>query len=135
MSKAQGGPLFRSFFVAARAGSLAFPWCGACERFHWYPMPRCPHCRGAGIEWRPVVGTAKVYSWSVVRHGFDAAWAERLPYIVALLEFADAPGVRLITNLVDIDPEAVEMGMPVTPILPIEDGDDPRVLFRAMGTT
>ena len=122
---------FRPYFDALARGILAFPRCGDCGRFHWYPMKLCPFCHRAGIGWVAVSGVASLFSWTIVRHDFDPAAIERYglraPYIVALLEFADAPGVRLISNLVEADPDALAIGMAVQALFPAHDG---RVLFR-----
>ena len=59
---------------------------------------QCPLPRWPGWFWPP----------------FDPAWRDRLPYIVALVEFPDAPSVRLIAN-VAADPETLAIGMAVTP--------------------
>ncbi|HEX2891796.1 Zn-ribbon domain-containing OB-fold protein [Vineibacter terrae] len=107
-------PEFAGFFAALQERALAFPCCDACGHFHWYPMKACPHCRSSAISWRRIAGTGSLYSWTTVRHAFDPAWRDRLPYIVALVEFPDAPGVRLIAN-VAADPEALAIGMAVTP--------------------
>ena len=64
-------------------------------------MPRCPHCRGHDITWRPIAGRAEIFSFTHVLHPFDKSRAHTLPYVVALVIFADAPGIRLITNIVD----------------------------------
>lgn len=119
-------PEFAGFFEASRRHELAFPHCRSCSRFHWYPMKACPHCRSSEIEWRAVEGTGTVFSWTVVRHAFDPAWKERLPYIVALLEFDDAPGVRLVTNVEGVAPEALRIGDRLRP----DFQPDGRVTFR-----
>jgi uncharacterized OB-fold protein len=39
--------------------------------------------------------------------------AERIPYVLAVIELKDAPGVRLVTDLVNSDPAHVRIGDPV----------------------
>jgi uncharacterized OB-fold protein len=43
------------------------------------------------------------------------AWSERLsePYTIAIVELAEEPGLRLLTNVVDCAPDDVYVGMPV----------------------
>jgi hypothetical protein len=36
-----------------------------------------------------------------------------VPFNVALVEFSDAPGVRLVTNVVDTTPDQLEVGLRV----------------------
>ena len=120
-------PEHAGFAEGLKAGRLSFPCCRDCGKFHWYPMPLCPHCRSAAIEWRAVGGRGRVYSFTVVRHAFEEKWRHALPYVVALVEFADAPGVRLITNLIDIDPADVRIGLAVDPVF----GGEDKIVFRS----
>lgn len=106
---------FAPFWEGARAGRVSFPHCEDCGRFHWYPMKRCPHCGGAQIRWRAVKGEGALYSYTIVRYAFSPEFRDKLPYVVALVEFPDAPGVRLITNLVNVPHDAIRIGMRVKP--------------------
>lgn len=121
---------FAGFLEHAREGRLAFPRCAACGRFHWYPMPVCPHCQNPEIDWTPVPGAGEIFSFTTVRHAFDPRRRDRLPYVVALVTFDHAPGVRLITNIVDSPHEAIAIGRAVEAVLPPAGGGDPPVLFR-----
>src|SRR5262245_53985195 len=93
-------PEFLPHFEGLACREIRLPCCGECGRFHWYPMPRCPHCQSSDIRWTSITGAARLYSWTVVRHAFHPSLRGALPYVVALVTFDDAPGVRLITNLV-----------------------------------
>lgn len=121
---------FEGFFDAAKTGRLTFPRCQSCGERHWYPMKRCPHCRSNDVEWAEVQGRGELYSWTVVRYPFDEKLANALPYIVALVEFADAPGIRFVTNLVDYDEDRLKIGMALDPVFPAPDAVDPVVCFR-----
>ena len=121
-------PEFAGFFDSARRGVLSFPRCGACARFHWYPMPLCPHCRSADIRWQAVSGRGELFSFTSVKHAFDPKRADNLPYTVGLVTFADAPGVQFITNIIDAPAEALTIGMPVETVF--NRADDGLVLFR-----
>jgi uncharacterized protein len=82
-----------------------------CARFHWYPMPLCPHCQSADLEWRQVRGRGTLYSWTEIHHAFDARYTGPLPYIVGLIAFDDAPGVRLISNIVGAAADTLVLNM------------------------
>lgn len=119
----------RPYFEGLRQGQLRFPRCERCSRFHWYPMKLCPHCRSAQIAWTAVAGPAKVFTWTEVHHAFDPAFALKPPYLVALVEFDDAPGVRLVTNLQGFGPGQAAIGVTVRPEFS-GAGEDARVSFR-----
>ncbi len=57
----------------------------------------------------PASGRGTVYTFSVVRHAFRRAWEPLVPYVVGVIELAEGP--RVISNVVDIPPEKVEIGM------------------------
>ncbi len=124
-------PEFAGFFENAAQCRLAFPFCRGCGKFHWYPMPRCPHCRGKDIEWRQVGGRGRLVSFTRVLHAFDKSRAHDLPYVVALVEFTDAPGVTLVTNLVGDGVVYLAIGQPVEAVFLTNASGQPRIEFRA----
>ncbi len=121
---------FLPHFDGLAQGKIQFPYCSDCSRFHWYPMPRCPHCRSSAILWKAVAGGARLYSWTVVRHAFQPSLEDQLPYVVALVTFDDAPGVRLITNLVRAEPDALRCDMALRPVFDNPPDARPKVRFR-----
>lgn len=124
-------PEFASYWTQLRSSQLAFPLCDDCGRHHWYPMQRCPHCGSAAIEWMPISGEGTLYSWTVVRHAFSPDYRDKIPYTVALVEFPDAPGIRLVTQLIHDDTVELRCQMPVTPVFESPASDRPMVFFRA----
>jgi uncharacterized OB-fold protein len=123
-------PEFSGFFENAHAGRLCFPRCHGCEAFHWYPMPRCPHCRDKNWDWHKISGVGKIYSFTSVRHAFDKERASDLPYTVALITFADAPGVRLVSNIVDEEAANLQIGQAVEWVHGNPFNAQPVVMFR-----
>lgn len=101
------------FWEGTLKGELRFPQCSRCRRFHWYPAVRCPYCHSSDIEWRAVNSPPRVYTWTCVRRPLGPLFAIRGPHIVALVEFAEAPGIHLVTNLVGCRAEEVYIGMPL----------------------
>lgn len=121
---------FSGFFEHVRNGQLCFPFCSACQRFHWYPMPRCPRCRNANWHWKQVSGAGEIYSFTEVCHPFDPERRDTLPYIVALVVFADAPDVRLIANVVGTDAASLRIGQRVEAVFPAQDEGQPYIIFQ-----
>lgn len=109
-------PEFAGYFTGLAQGQLRFPRCAACTRFHWYPMRLCPHCQSPDIHWHRVSGRGTLFSWTTVRHPFDPKLATQVPYIVGLVTFADAPGIRLVTTIIDAPPGGLAIGLPVEPV-------------------
>jgi uncharacterized OB-fold protein len=59
----------------------------------------------------PVSGRATVASYTVNRQPWIPGFPP--PYVVALVELAEEPDVRLMTNIVDVAAGAVAIGMAV----------------------
>ncbi|WP_151772362.1 Zn-ribbon domain-containing OB-fold protein [Streptomyces abyssomicinicus] len=87
---------FGQFFREGGEGTVALPHCQDCDRHHWYPMERCPHCFSQRLAWGSVSGRATVYSVTTVRYAFTAANRGRTPYGIALVTFDDVPDVRMV---------------------------------------
>ncbi len=105
-------PLTAPFFAGAARGELVITHCAACERYVWYPAGQCPRCGGA-VEWMPVSGRASLFSWALVRRAFLPAFADRVPFVTALVALDEDPAVRLATYLVDVDPGTLRADEPV----------------------
>jgi len=89
---------------------LVFQRCISCAQFRHPPGPVCPQCRSSEARWEEVAGDGVVFTYTVVRQAFVSALADRLPYVVAAIDLDGAAGVRLVSNLVDVDPAEVQIG-------------------------
>jgi uncharacterized OB-fold protein len=108
------------FWEAAKRRRLVAPQCADCGAFRMPPTPFCPNCRSGAIDWIELSGEATVYSFAVV-HGFPGM--PDLTLVPAVLDLPDAPGARLVSNIVDIVPDVVTIGMRVrVDFSPIADG-------------
>jgi uncharacterized protein len=101
------------YFAGAARGELVLPWCDACGQLVWYPERRCPACSGESFTWTPVSGRGQVFSWTVVRRAFLPAFEDMVPFVTALISLDEDPAVRIVSYLVDCEPEAVVADMPV----------------------
>jgi uncharacterized OB-fold protein len=108
------------FWQAAKQERLVAPKCAACGTFRLPPTPFCPECQSTGVDWTELSGRATVFSFSVV-HGFPGL--PDITLVPAVLDLPDAPGARLVSNVVDVEPEKVEIGMELEVLFsPISDG-------------
>lgn len=108
------------FWIAAREERLTMACCAECGTFRLPPLPRCPSCRSTEVTWPDLNGRGEVHSFSVV-HGYPGN--PELVMIAAVINLVDAPGPRLVTNLVDLKPSRAAIGMHVQVVFsPIADG-------------
>jgi uncharacterized protein len=100
------------FWAATADGRLALCRCTACGLWLQPPMERCRRC-AAPTAYEDVAGTGTVYSFIVQRQPSVVGYLDALPYVVALVELDEQPGLRLPSRLVGVEPEAVHVGMRV----------------------
>jgi len=98
------------YWEAAKEERLVAPRCAQCGAFRFPPTPFCPECRSQDVDWVTLSGRGSVFSYSVVRGLPGMADLLLVPVVV---ELPDAPGVHLVTNIVDVDPEDVRVEMPL----------------------
>ena len=63
------------------------------------------------IEWVESEGRGKVWTFSIHHMGPSKAYKGEPPYVVALIEMEE--GVKMMSNVVDVDPKDVSIGMDV----------------------
>jgi uncharacterized OB-fold protein len=88
--------------------------CLACGTDRHPPGPVCPACHSTEAAWAELPGTGTVYTFALVHQAFVPALGDRVPYVVAVIEPDGAQGVRLVSNVVGVDPGQVRIGLPVT---------------------
>jgi hypothetical protein len=88
------------YWDAAREGRLLLARCTACSRVHHYPRPFCPFCWSTDVTTEDASGRATLYTYSTVYVNDLPPFAERLPYVAAVVQLAEGP--RLMTTVVDV---------------------------------
>ncbi len=107
------------FWDGAKTGRLLIQRCGGCTTLRHPPRPMCPHCHS--LEWDAIEasGRGTVYSFVMPRHPPLPFFEDG--YIVVLVELEE--GVRIVSNLLDIEPDAAAIGLPVHVRFDSFDGD------------
>ncbi len=122
------------WWEALRRHELVVQRCAACGTWRHPPAPVCAHCHAAEARWERVGGRGRVYSYTIIHHAVHAALAERVPYNVVLVELPDAGGVRLLSNLVDVPPDELRVGLEVEVVFEDVDAELTLPRFRASPT-
>ena len=73
-------------------------------------MPLLPFLDLGGAE---VSGRGTVYSYTMATQAFHPSFADKLPFCIAVVELDDQPGLKLLTNIVDLQADSVNVGDPV----------------------
>jgi uncharacterized OB-fold protein/acyl dehydratase len=97
------------WFEAAKQHKLVIQRCGNCGALRHPPGPFCPECQSKDWDTVEASGRGTVYSY-VVAH-YPQIPAFDYPLAIGLIELEE--GTRLVANIVGIEPDAIEVGMPV----------------------
>ncbi|WAX58361.1 OB-fold domain-containing protein [Jatrophihabitans cynanchi] len=93
-----------------RAGQLRLQLCDGCGHPRFLPAYRCSACGSPDYTTISSAGAGHVYSFAVTRRPEELPLIHDFPVIV-LVELDE--GVRLISNLVDVAPADVQIGLRV----------------------
>jgi uncharacterized OB-fold protein len=98
------------FWDAAREGRLVAQGCSECGRLRHPPRPMCPHCHSLAHQLVDLSGRGAVYSYALLHHPRNPLF--EYPVVAALVDLDE--GIRLVTNLVDVEPGDVHIGLRVS---------------------
>ena len=101
----------RPYWEAAKRHELRMQRCPNCAYVRFPAAQHCPECLEENDDWVELSGRGTVWSFGVYHHVFNPNFAGDIPYNVALVELEEGP--RLVTNIVGVENNAIEMGMPV----------------------
>jgi uncharacterized OB-fold protein len=98
------------FWNGIKQKKLVFQKCPQCGQWLHPPRPLCHKCKNFDLEWVESSGKGKIYRFVVFTREFNPLY--RTPHEVVLVQMDDE-NVRIISNMVDSDPDEIYIGMPV----------------------
>jgi uncharacterized OB-fold protein len=104
----------RPFWDAAKEHRLVYQRCRVCGTRVFYPRDVCPgpECFGINtLDWAEASGKGWVYAHTISYQPAHPAFADDVPYVFAIVELDE--GVRMNSNVVNVDPKEVRIGMRV----------------------
>lgn len=111
-----------AYWDAVKRHELVLQRCKSCNLFIHVPRPMCPQCRSMDtLEWVRSSGKGHIYSYVNFTTDRMAYPALKVPYSVVLVELEEGP--RLTSNMADVTPEEVYIGMPVEVVFEEIPGD------------
>ena len=101
----------KPFWEACARHELYVQKCRTCNTVFYYPRAFCPEDLSQDFDWLKCSGKGTVYTFTITRQNQSSGFRNKVPYVMAYVELEE--GVRMLTNIVDCDPETVTIGMPV----------------------
>jgi uncharacterized OB-fold protein len=100
--------LDKPFWEAVARREFLLHRCRLCRRYYW-PASCCVKHGGRAMEWVPASGRGLVYTYTIFHRQYHPAFVP--PYNVAVVKLDEGPFFH--TNVIEIAPEALWVGMPV----------------------
>ncbi|MBB6626091.1 OB-fold domain-containing protein [Nocardioides sp. KIGAM211] len=97
------------FWDGTAAGELRIQTCNPCGHLRFPPGPACPDCGALDRGHVVASGRGTVFSYVVHRH--PPVPGRELPILIGLVDLEE--GVRMVGELVGLEPDDVRIGMPV----------------------
>lgn len=110
----------RHYWQSAAEGRLVLQRCTTCQQFQFYPRSLCASCAGE-TEWVDASGRGTLHTYTIIRQNRSKAFAALSPYAVGIVDLDE--GVRMMSNIVDCDVDALSVGMPLE-VLILRAADD-----------
>jgi uncharacterized protein len=108
------------FYDGLREHKLLIQRCTDCKTLRVPPRPMCGNCQS--LSWETVESTGRGTVYSYVMPQYPPLPFFDYPYIVVLVELDE--DVRIVSNLRDIDPDDVKVGIPVEVFFESFNDDD-----------
>jgi uncharacterized OB-fold protein len=99
------------FWRGGATGRLLIQRCGACGFWLHPPSPVCRRCLSTDVSPSAVSGRGRVRTFTVNYQPWFPGLST--PYVIAIVELDEQPGLQFLTRLVDCPPETVASGLRV----------------------
>jgi hypothetical protein len=104
--------LNRAYWTGGLSGELLIQRCEQCGWWNHPPAPVCRRCLSRDVRPQKVSGKGVVASFTI-NHQQWSPTAGPDPYVIALVELPEQPGLRQMTNIINCPLDAVRIGMAV----------------------
>lgn len=104
-------PYTQAFWDGTKQRKLLIQTCGDCGSKIFFPRRQCPECWSEKLSWIEASGKATIYAFSITYEGVEEMFVEDLPIVLAWVDLPE--GIRMQTNIIDCDPNSVEIGQAV----------------------
>ena len=99
-----------AFWEYCNSRQLRFQHCPQCGVTVHPPIGVCPGCRSFDRAWIEAPAAARVFSFTWAHTAADNSVADTLPYNVVLVAFDGLANVKLISNVVNVQPGELATG-------------------------
>jgi uncharacterized protein len=103
----------RFFWDGCAEHRLLIQRCTQCGHYNHPPRLVCPVCLSTKLVPEEISGRGVVDTFTIPLQPYDGYYAAHVPYTLAVVELVEQKHLKMVTNIVDIDPDDVRIGLPV----------------------
>lgn len=107
-------PVSAPFWDALREHTIRIQYSPSSGEYVFYPRLLAPGTLADDLEWREIDGAGTLYTYTVTDRPTAPPWSDAVPQLLAVVQWDEGP--RFSTELVDVDPAGIEVGMRVAPV-------------------
>lgn len=107
-------PVSRAFWDGLAQRRILIQYSPSLQCYVFYPRTLAPGTLADDLEWREIDGAGTLYTFTVARRPTGPPWAEALPQLLAVVQWDAGP--KFSTELVEVDPDDIRIGMRVQPV-------------------
>lgn len=107
-------PVSAPYWQALTEHRILIQYSPSLGRHVFYPRTLAPGTLADDLEWREIHGAGTLFTYTVAQRPTGPPWADALPQLIAVVEWDAGP--RVSTELVDVEPADIRIGMRVTPV-------------------
>jgi uncharacterized OB-fold protein len=102
------------FWEGVKAGQFLLAECTGCGA-RSLDEEACVRCGANDRQWLPASGRGRLKSYVVFQRAYNDYWATQVPYNVCVVALDEGP--ELLTNVVDVSADELEVGMQLEVVL------------------
>ena len=107
-------PVSQPFWDALAQHRIMVQYSASLGRHVFYPRTMAPGTLADDLEWRDIDGAGTLYTFTVARRTTGPPWTGATPQLPVVVQWDAGP--RFSTELVDVDPGDIRIGMRVEPV-------------------
>ena len=107
-------PATQPFWDALGRHTVVIQYSPSSDQYVFYPRVLAPGTLADDLEWREISGMGTLYTFTISDRPTAPPWADSLPQLLAVVEWDEGP--RLSTEMVNVDPGDLFVGMRVKPV-------------------
>ncbi|WP_395306992.1 OB-fold domain-containing protein [Mycobacterium sp. AMU20-3851] len=107
-------PTSAPYWDGLRRGEVWIQFSPSLDAYVFYPRVLAPGTLADDLQWRQISGAATLVSFAAAQRPVAPQFADAVPQLLAVVQWQEGP--RLATELVDIDPDELRIGMALTPV-------------------